>query len=174
MKDWWHSPIRCKWLAHWLLLPLWRLYDWVTPKRRSHWAFFVHPLKASQFVENSRALFESVKADPSIHKWVFTRDLNVDLRIEGACNTEVIDVQSLRGLRELARCGVYLLTNAVALDMSWRWPNGSRQHIHIYNWIKNLVISGSFFCRIINIMLNSPPSTTKKSPRTVGNYYYLD
>jgi len=125
MKRVWHLPIRRKWLAHWLILPLWRVYDCLAPKNRQHWAFFVHPLKASQFVENSRALFEAVKADPNIHKRVFTRDLHADLRIEGACNTEVVDVQSLRGLAELARCGVYLLTNAIALDMSWRWPNGS-------------------------------------------------
>lgn len=142
MKGWWHSPVHCKWVAHWFLLPLWRLYDWFTPKRQNHWAFFVHPLKSSQFVENSRALFESIKADPKIHKWVFTRDLSADLHIDGACNTEVVDVQSLRGLLILARCRVYLLTNAVALDMSWRWPDGSfsvvkpslRRHVLVNLW----------------------------------------
>lgn len=125
MKAAWHLPIRRKWLAQWLILPLWRVCDYLAPKSRQHWAFFVHPLKASQFVENSRALFEAVKADATIHKRVFTRDVHADLRIEGACNTEVIELQSLRGLRELARCGVYLLTNAIALDMSWRWADGS-------------------------------------------------
>ena len=121
----WEASIRCKWLAVWLILPLWWLYDRMAPKRANHWAFFVHPLKPSQFVENSRAMFEEVKGDPGIHKRVFTRDLAVDLRLNDACNTEVVDVQSLRGLAELACCGVYLLTNAVALDMSWRWTDGS-------------------------------------------------
>ncbi len=121
----WEVPIRCKWLAVWLILPLWWLYDRLTAKRANHWAFFVHPLKPSQLVENSRAMFEAVKGDRRIHKRVFTRDLAVDLRLDDACNTEVVDVQSLRGLAELARCGAYLLTNAVALDMSWRWTDGS-------------------------------------------------
>ncbi|APU30962.1 teichoic acid biosynthesis protein B [Ectopseudomonas alcaliphila JAB1] len=121
----WAAPIRHKRLAVWLILPLWWLYDRLTAKRANHWAFFVHPLKPSQFVENSRAMFEAVKGDPRIYKRVFTRDLAADLRLDDACNTEVIDVQSLRGLYELARCGVYLLTNAVALDMSWRWADGS-------------------------------------------------
>ena len=121
----WAVPIRHKRLAVWLILPLWWLYDRLMVKRASHWAFFVHPLKSSQLVENSRAMFEAVKRDPRIHKRVFTRDLAADLRLDDACNTEVIDVQSLRGLHELARCGVYLLTNAVALDMSWRWSDGS-------------------------------------------------
>jgi len=121
----WKAPIRRRWLAVWVILPLWWLYDRLMAKRANHWAFFVHPLKPSQFVENSRAMFEAVKSDPRIHKRVFTRDLTVDLRLDDACNTEVLDVQSLHGLAELARCGVYLLTNAVALDMSWRWADGS-------------------------------------------------
>jgi len=121
----WEAPIRRKWMAALLILPLWWLYDRLTVKRTNHWAFFVHPLKPSQLVENSRAVFEAVKNDARIHKRVFTRDLAADLHLEEACNTKVINVQSLRGLAELARCGVYLLTNAIALDMSWRWADGS-------------------------------------------------
>lgn len=124
MKNW-TLPIRSKWLAVCVILPLWWLYDRFTAKRNNHWAFFVHPLKPSQLVENSRAMFEAVKSDPRIHKRVFTRDLSASLLLDGACNTEVVDVQSLRGLHELARCGLYLLTNAIALDMSWRWADGS-------------------------------------------------
>lgn len=121
----WVEPIKNKWLAVALILPLWWLYDRLAVKRTNQWAFFVHPLKSSQLVENSRAMFEVVKNDPRIHKRVFTRNLAVDLHLDGACNTEVVDLQSLRGLHALARCGVYLLTNAVALDMSWRWRDGS-------------------------------------------------
>ncbi|BAN49746.1 CDP-glycerol glycerophosphotransferase family protein [Metapseudomonas resinovorans] len=112
-------------LADWLLLPLWWLFDRLLPKRMDLWAFFVHPLKSDQFVENSRAVFETVKADPLIHKLIFTRGgEGLDLRLEGACNTRLVDLQSLAGLFALARCGVYLLTNSIALDMSWRWPDG--------------------------------------------------
>ncbi|WP_044870406.1 CDP-glycerol glycerophosphotransferase family protein [Pseudomonas sp. LFM046] len=112
-------------LADWLLLPLWWLFDRVLPKRMDCWAFFVHPLKSDQFVENSRALFESVKSDPAICKYIFTRGGKpLDLGLEGHCATRLVDLQSLTGLFHLARCGVYLLTNSIALDMSWRWPQG--------------------------------------------------
>lgn len=118
------APVRVKWLSDWLILPIWWFYDRVAQKRSNCWAFFVHPLKPGQFVENSRAVFEAVKRDPQIHKIVFTRDIAADLHIDDACNTDVIYMQSLRGLWALAQCGVYMLTNAVALDMSWRWPDG--------------------------------------------------
>jgi len=117
--------IDSRFLARWLLLPLWCLLDRVVPKRRDCWAFFVHPLKDEQFIENARAVFEAVKDDGQIHKLVFTRRGDVNLRLEGARNTTVLDLQSLAGLWALARCGVYLLTNAVAMDMSWRWTDGT-------------------------------------------------
>jgi len=111
-------------LVRWLL-PLWCLYDRLLPKRIDYWAFFVHPLKPDQFVENSRAVFEQVKDDPALHKVVFTRGQVKSLRLEDACNFEMVDVQSLAGLAVLARCGVLLLTNSLALDISWRWGDGS-------------------------------------------------
>lgn len=116
--------VRSRLLGQWLL-PLWYLLDRLVPKRQECWAFFVHPLKDEQFIENARAVFEAVKGDVRIRKLVFTRRGEVDLGLEGACNTEVLDLQSLAGLWALARSGVYLLTNAVALDMSWRWEDGS-------------------------------------------------
>lgn len=111
-------------LVRWLL-PLWWMYDRLLPKRKDCWAFFVHPLKTDQFVENARAVFEQVKADPTLCKVVFTRGQATALRLEGACNLRVVDLQSLEGLLALARCGVFLLTNSIALDLSWRWDNGA-------------------------------------------------
>jgi len=107
------------------LLPLWCLYDRLLPKRIDCWAFFVHPLKSDQFIENSRAVFEQVKNDPALRKVVFTRGQVKDLHLKDACNFEVVDIQSLAGLAVLARCGVFLLTNSLALDISWRWDDGS-------------------------------------------------
>ena len=112
-------------LVQWVLFPLWRLGDWLLPKRPDCWAFFGHPLKRAQFVENSRALFEHVKGDPRIRKWVFVEGGAAALQLEGAVNTRVFELQSLAGLIALARCGVFLLTNSVSLDLSWRWQ-GSR------------------------------------------------
>ena len=125
MSVFWRRHISSQHLADWLLLPLWWLFDQLSWKRHDCWGFFIHPLKGDQFIENSRAVFEQVKGDPQIRKLIFTRaESGIDLHLQGACNTEVIDLQSLAGLFALARCGVYLLTNSVALDMSWRWPNG--------------------------------------------------
>lgn len=125
MSAFWQRHISSRFLADRLLLPLWWLLDQLLWKRHDCWGFFIHPIKSNQFIENSRAVFEQVKGDPEIRKFIFTRaESAVDLHLDGACNTAVINLQSLTGLFSLARCGVFLLTNSVALDMSWRWPNG--------------------------------------------------
>lgn len=125
LTAWWTHHISSRVLADRLILPLWVLLDAFVPKRRECWGFFIHPLKPDQFVENARAVFEQVKGDPSICKVIFTRgEPGVGLRLEAACNTHLVDLQSFAGLLQLARCGVYILTNAVALDMSWRWSGG--------------------------------------------------
>lgn len=120
----WHRSLTCKTLADRLILPLWRCLDWLIPKRDDHFAFFIHPLKTDQFVENSRAVFERMKADGS-HKMIFTRGGSADFRIEGARNTRIVNMQSLAGLLAVARCRTLFLTNAIALDMSWRWADGT-------------------------------------------------
>lgn len=109
-----------------VLLASWRFLDWLVPKRSDHWAFFTHPLKRTQFVENSRAVFEQVKDDASIHKLIFTRGAGVTLPLQGGCNVRVVNLQSLDGLCTLARCGVLLLTNSIAMDLVLRWADGSR------------------------------------------------
>lgn len=120
----WRKLMLEKFLLNWLVLPLWRIIDLFIPKRSNHFAFFIHPLKSDQFVENSRAIFELMKAD-SNHKLIFTRGGGGDFRIEGARNTRIINMQSLGGLLALSRCRTFFLTNAIALDMSWRWPDGT-------------------------------------------------
>ena len=117
------KPVRQRWLAQ-LLLPLWWVCDRLLGKDPYCWAFFVHPFKPGQFVENSRALFEAIKGDPAIRKRVFSRGGVTELGLEGTVNTEVVELQSLRGLLVLWRCGVVFLTHAIAMDLSWRWPNG--------------------------------------------------
>lgn len=114
-------------LPAWLgqcVLALWRVLDLLLPKRRERWAFFTHPLKPGQFIENARAVFEQVKGDAQVRKLVFVRDANARLQLEGACNTEVLVLGSARGLWALARCGVLLLTNSTSLDMSLAWRDG--------------------------------------------------
>lgn len=125
MRPFWTRPVGNMLLARLLLLPLWWLLDRIIPKRRDCWAFFVHPIKGDQFIENARALFEEVKADASIRKLIFARTPSPDFALQDGVNVQVVQLQSLEGLYQLTRCGVFLLTNAIALDMSWRWRNGS-------------------------------------------------
>lgn len=107
-----------------MLLMAWRLLDGLLPKRRDHWAFFTHPLKPTQLVENARAVFEQVARDPAITKLIFVRGACEDLQLDDPVNTRVLQLGSVPGLMALARCGVLLLTNSVAMDLSLRWPDG--------------------------------------------------
>lgn len=104
-----------------LLRPLWRLYDALTPKRADHWAFATHHLHTGRFIENQRALFEHVKANPDIRKLIFFRGQHEDFQIEGAVNYEIVEHGTLRGLIQLARCKVVFLTHSISMDFSLRW-----------------------------------------------------
>ncbi|MDG2526525.1 CDP-glycerol glycerophosphotransferase family protein [Stenotrophomonas sp. HITSZ_GD] len=122
------TPVAGSRLPAWLargLLALWRLLDLLVPKRGDHWAFFTHPLKPGQFIENSRAVFEQVKADPALRKCVFVRASGARLHLEDARNTVVLPLASPAGLWALARCRVLLLTNSTSLDMSLQCRDGS-------------------------------------------------
>ncbi|MFL9813172.1 CDP-glycerol glycerophosphotransferase family protein [Stutzerimonas sp. VN223-3] len=126
LDRWSQAQIASVWFGKYLALPFFWMMDRLLPKQDDHWAFFAHPLKRTQFVENSRAVFEEVKADPRICKRIFTRGPGVTIELEGACNTEVVNLQSLGGLLALTRCGVLLLTNSITMDLALRWSDGSR------------------------------------------------
>jgi CDP-glycerol glycerophosphotransferase len=121
-------PVAGSRLPAWLgrgLLALWRLVDLLVPKRTDYWAFFTHPLKPGQFIENSRAVFEQVKGDATLRKIVFVRGGDAALHIDDARHTEVLPLGSVAGMLALARCGVLLLTNSVSMDLSLHWRDGS-------------------------------------------------
>jgi CDP-glycerol glycerophosphotransferase (TagB/SpsB family) len=101
--------------------PLWQLYDRLIQKRSDHWAFATHHLHTGRFIENQRALFEHVKADPNIRKLIFFRGTPEDFQIEGAVNYEIIQHGTLHGLLQLARCKVVFLTHSISMDFSLRW-----------------------------------------------------
>lgn len=111
-----------KLVADLVVLPLWRLIDRCISKKPQRWGFFVHHLKSDQFVENARAVFEAVKADPALEKIVFTRGVPVTFTLDGAVNTRIVDLQTLTGLFVLWRCKVLLVTHSVSMDLSMRWP----------------------------------------------------
>lgn len=104
--------------------PVWRLIDFLTPKDPALWAFATHHLHTGRFIENQRALFESIKRDPDIRKIVFYRGPPPDLQIEDAVNFEVVRHGSWRGLCLLARCKVVFLTHSISMDYSFRWGGG--------------------------------------------------
>lgn len=106
------------------LLALWRVLDRVLPKRADRWAFFDHPLKRGQFIENARAVFEQVRHDPRVQVRIFVRGGLRPGDIEESGQVRIVPLDTLAGLLELARCGVLLLTNSTALDMSLAWRNG--------------------------------------------------
>ena len=120
-------PWRRRIVHAWLGVPvlaLWRVLDLLLPKRMDRWAFFAHPLKPGQFVENARAVFEQVKDDPAIQRRVFVRGGQRPPGLEEAAGTRVVELDTLAGLWALARCGVLLLTNSTAMDMSLAWRGG--------------------------------------------------
>lgn len=120
----WRRRITSRWLGA-ALLALWRVLDRLVPKRSDRWAFFDHPLKHGQFIENSRAIYEQVKHDPNVHCHVFVRGNRHPLDIENVENSGVFALDTLLGLWRLSRCGVLLLTNSTTLDMSLGWRDGS-------------------------------------------------
>lgn len=107
-----------------LFSPFWRLLDWLLPKRADYWAFSTHHLHTGRFIENQRALFEQVKADPSIRKLVFYRGVPDDWRIEGAINYQAVEHGTWRAFWLLARSKIVLLTHSISMDFSLRWPDG--------------------------------------------------
>ena len=78
--------------------PLCQLGDRLMPKKKNHWGFPVHHIKSEQFIENARAVFECVKTDPGIKKIIFCRSEKPEFELEGAKNTQVVLLQSWRGL----------------------------------------------------------------------------
>jgi len=108
-------------LASSIFFPLWRLLDFFIPKRDDYWAFPVHHIKSELFIENPRAIFEQVKGDQRIRKIIFSRAPTSDFQIDAACNTEVVYLQSLKGLWRLLQCRVIFVTNSVSMEYSWRW-----------------------------------------------------
>lgn len=127
-------------LAFKLLHPLWRLLDALVPKKSNYWAFCTHHLHTGRFIENQRALFEQVKADPSIHKLVFYRGQPDNWHIEGALNVQAIQLGTLKAFWLLARCKVVLLTHSISMDFSLRWPGGRFAVVKL-NTRKRLVVN---------------------------------
>ncbi len=53
------------------LRALWGILDLVSRKEAAWWAFSTHHIRTGEFIENQRAVFESIKADPQNQKNYF-------------------------------------------------------------------------------------------------------
>ena len=108
-------------LFYTLLTSVWRLMDFCIFKKADHWAFATHHLHSERFIENQRAVFEQVKADPNLHKIIFYRGQPKGWHIVDAVNYRIVRHGSLTGFLLLARCKVVFLTHSIAMDYSLRW-----------------------------------------------------
>lgn len=106
-----------------LIIPIFRIFDFFISKNNNYWAFFVHHIKSNQFIENQRAMFEEVKKDEKIKKIIFTRDDFKDFNLEECTNTTIIKIHSLKGLYLLSQCKVIFLTHSISMDLSIRYGN---------------------------------------------------
>ncbi|SEP87151.1 CDP-glycerol glycerophosphotransferase [Pseudomonas cuatrocienegasensis] len=172
LSGFWRQVIASKVLVERLILPLWAIFDRFVPKRCERWAFFVHPLKTNQFVENARAVYEEVKNDPGICKLIFCRGCDAaSLRLELGPNTRLIELQTLSGLLQLSRCGVYVLTNSIAMDISWRWLDGGFSVLRA-NLTRRIVINLWHGIPLKRLFALVSPELQKRADRT--NYRRLE
>jgi CDP-glycerol glycerophosphotransferase (TagB/SpsB family) len=110
-------------LVKFIVAPLFQLFDLIVPKRKNYWAFSVHHIKSDQFVENARAVFEEVKHDQAIKKYVFARNNDTtNFEIEDAHNCEILNLKSFKGLLTIVRCKVVFVTHSLSMDYSLRFP----------------------------------------------------
>jgi CDP-glycerol glycerophosphotransferase (TagB/SpsB family) len=110
-------------VVDYIILPLWHILDYFVIKPKSFWGFTVHPININHFSESPRAVFEQIKKDSSIKKIIFIRNENSDLQINEAINTELVRIDTIRGMWLLARCKVLIVFNAVSLDYTLRFGN---------------------------------------------------
>lgn len=104
-----------------LIIPVWTLLDKLITKKNNYWGFPVHHIKSEQFIENARAVFESIKKDSSVKKIIFCRNRNNNFQIENAENVIYVYNKSIVGLWLLIRCKVLFVTNSISMEYSWRW-----------------------------------------------------
>lgn len=122
-RSWLHRRITAAWCGR-LLLGAWWLLDRLVPKRMDRWAFFGHPLKPDQLVENARAVFEQARQRPDLQCHLFHRGGTPPPGLDPAGRARVLELGSIAGLWALSRCGVLMLTNSTAMDMSLAWDGG--------------------------------------------------
>jgi len=102
--------------------------DATTPKHDNWWAFPACAYDHS-FASNERAVFESVRYDPSIKKIILTRGRHIPLDGE---NVEIYPLKSLAGQRALLRSKVIFIKHTPTSNVVY--PISGKQHYFINLW----------------------------------------
>jgi CDP-glycerol glycerophosphotransferase (TagB/SpsB family) len=102
--------------------------DVTSPKHANWWAFPVCAF-SKRFSGNERAIFESVKNDPTIKKIILTRGL--DVTVDGV-NVEVMPLQSPEGQHQLMRSGNILIKHSRSRNLVY--PVSTELHNLIQVW----------------------------------------
>ncbi len=90
-------------------------YDSVTPTYDHYWGFPVCAFDKN-LSDNTRAVFESIKDDPSIVKIIFTRDRYIKL---GGVNVICVPLISREGQTYLARCRNLFVKHGAKRNLEW-------------------------------------------------------
>ena len=105
-----------------------RAYDNATPKYDHYWGFPVCAYDQN-LSDNTRAVFEYVKDDPSIQKIIFTRKRTIR---PGGKNVTVVPLHSREGQMYLARCRNIFVKHGAFRNL--HWSINSKQHNVINLW----------------------------------------
>lgn len=113
---------------------LFLIFERTLPVRDDYWCFATWE-RYSHTLDNPRAVFEEVKADPSIRKIVLQkRSAPPDELVEEGTNVTFVDAASLRGAYYLSRARVVLTGYALGGMSSYsQWIRASR-HAVIQLW----------------------------------------
>ncbi|MFT5797609.1 MAG: CDP-glycerol glycerophosphotransferase [Candidatus Azotimanducaceae bacterium] len=103
-------------------------YDQTTPKYDHYWGFPVC-VYSHTFSDNCRAVFESIKDDPSITKVIFTRDRTI---MPGGVNVICVPLKSREGQVYLARCRNLFVRHGPRANLEW--PISAERHNIINLW----------------------------------------
>lgn len=118
-----------------------KLVDGLIPKRNDLWLFPAH-FYTHEFADNTRAVFEAVKAAPAIRKVILARSKRIAIP-DGAVTTDVLPMVSLRAIWRILRAKVLFIEHSLYLDFA-----PLRTH--------NLFFFAFSFRRIINIWHGVP------------------
>lgn len=93
-----------------------KLIDALIPKRADSWLFPAH-FYTHEFADNTRAVFEAVKADPTIRKVILARGRPIPMP-DDAVATDIVPMLSLRAVWKILRAKILFVEHSLYLDFA--------------------------------------------------------